>query len=503
MISENKKIAKNTIVVYINLFVSAVVGLYTSRLVLQALGVSDYGLYNVVGGVVALCAFFLASLSISTTRFLNLEMGKPDGNLNKVFNVCNVLHVVLALIVLLIAEILGVWYIVSNLNVEVERIPDALFVFHVSIIVSCIGITNVPYVSLFNANENFLFSAIVNIGQSLIKLFLVVWLMCYDGNKLRAYSLMVSFTTLVSFVVYHYYSYKYWPNTVKFKIVQEWHLYKEILTYNNYNFVATSALMIRSQGAALLINYFFGTIVNGAFAISRTIESYTLSFSANFDRAAVPQITQNYSRGDYERMTDLACKTGRYTIFLMILIAFPLYTEIETILYLWLGNVPEGATEFCKATLIVCFVGITGAGLSTVTDCNKIEFFKGIFSFLVYICVPLGYVMFKNGFPAYSLLIMFAIADATWRVLQLLFAKKLLNFDSLRYIKEAYLPAIKIGVILSMFIYISSTFSYETVIGHLARFLFVVFITASLLFLMGLNKKEKGKIITFILNKIR
>ena len=503
MISDNKKIAKNTIIVYANMFVSMFVGLFTSRLVLQALGVSDYGLYNVVGGVVVLCTFLLSSLSVATTRFLNLEMGKPNGNLNRIFNVCNVLHIVLALLVLLFAELLGFWYIDSYLNVEYGKIADAKFVFQVSIIVSCIGVANVPFVGLFNANENFLFSAIVNISLSIIQLLLVVFLISYEGNRLRAYSLMASLSTFVSFVIYRYYCYKYWPDTIKWKFVKKWHLYKEVLMYNNFNLLSTAALVIRSQGAALLINSFFGTAVNGAYAISKSVEAHVLFFSSNFDRAAVPQITQNYSSGNFERMTDLACKTGRYTIFLMMIVFFPLYSEIETVLTLWLVNVPEGAAEFCKATLVMAFVGVTGAGVSTVTDCNKIEVFKTVFSVLLFLCLIIGYFLFKIGSNAYILVYMFAVVDTLWRVSQLILASLLLKFDSLRYIEEVYGPALKTGLIIIFIIYISSLIVDSSLIWHIVRFLIIALSTIFLIYKIGLIKGEQELLNNYVRSRIR
>lgn len=503
MISENKKIAKNTIIVYANMFISMIIGLFTSRLVLQALGVSDFGLYNVVGGVVILCTFLLSSLSVSTTRFLNLEMGNPNGDLNRIFNVCNVLHIVLALLVLLFSELLGFWYIDSYLNVDLGKISDAKFVFQVSIIVSCVGVANVPYVGLFNANENFLFSAIVNISLSIIQLLLVFFLVSYEGNRLRAYSLIMSLSTLISFIIYRYYCYKYWPGTIKWNFTKKWPLYKEVLMYNNFNILSTAALMIRSQGAALLINSFFGTAVNGAYAISKSVESYVLSFSANFDRAAVPQITQNYSSGNIGRMTDLACKTGRYTIFLMMIVFFPLYSEIEMVLTLWLGNVPEGAVDFCKATLTMAFVGVTGAGVSTVTDCNKIEVFKTVFSVLLFLCLIFGYILFKSGSNAYILIYMFAVVDSLWRAIQLILANKLLKFDSLRYIKDVYGPALKSGLIVIFIIYLSSLFAASYLLWHIVRFMTIALSTIFLIYKLGLIKGEQELLKNFVRSRVK
>lgn len=503
MNSDNKKIAKNTIIVYINMLASIVVGLYTSRLVLKALGVSDLGLYNVVGGVVTLCMFILSSLSVTTTRFINYEMGKPDGDLNKVFNVCNSLHILLALVVLLFSEILGIWYIENVLNVDAGKLPDAMFVFQVSIIVSCIGVTNIPYASLFNAHENFLFSAIVNIGLLILQLILVTSLTIYNGNKIRVYALMMSLSTFVTFIIFHFYCYKYWPHIVKWRFVKDKKLYKRALTFNNYNLLSTAAIMSRSQGAAMLINYFFNTSINGAFAISRSVEKFVLLLSANYDRAAYPQIMQNYSSGNIQRMTELACNVGRYTILIMLVVMLPLYSEMDFVLRLWLGDVPIGALEFCDATLLVAFVSVTGAGVATITDCDKIEVFKITFSILLLLCLPLGYFMFSVGFDAYYLLIMFAVMDAVWRCIHLILAKKVFNFDSNRYIKEAYVPALKTGSLVLLVICLSSFIYLPNDYWHFIRLLSIFVLSVLLALKIGLKQSEKVRVTSFVIVKWR
>lgn len=501
MNSDNKRIFKNTIIVYVNMLVSMIVGLFTSRLLLQALGVSDLGLYNVVGGIVALCMFVLSSLSLTTTRFINYEMGKPVGDLNKVFNVCNTLHIVLAIIVLLISEIIGIWYVEDILNVDPGRRGDAMFVFQVSIIVSCIGVTNIPYMSLFNAHENFLFSAIVNIALLSLQLLVVITLVHYEGNRIRAYALMMSLSTFMSFVIYHYYCYKYWPQIIRWRVVKEKILYKQAMTFNNYNILSTAAIMSRSQGAALLINYFFNTSVNGAFAISRSVERFVLLLSSNYDKAAYPQILQNYSSHNYERMTELACNVGRYTILIMLVAMFPLFSEMEFILRLWLGQVPEGTVDFCNATLLVTFVSVTGAGVATITDCDKIEPFKVTFSILLLLCLPIGYFMFSMGVSAYFLLIMFAVVDVIWRCLHLIMANKIFKFDSLRYIREVYWPAFKISILILLIIFFSSFIHLANDYLHFIRLLLIFLLSIILVLKIGLTKSENVRLVGYIKSK--
>lgn len=501
---ENKRIAKNTIIVYVNMFIGMVIGLYTSRLVLQVLGVSDYGLYNVVGGVVALFLFLFGSLSATTTRFINVEMGKPDGDLNRVFNVCNVLHISLALIVFVIAEVIGVWYIHNYLNVEQGKEDDAMFVFQYSILVSCIGITNVPFASLFNATEKFLFNAVVNIGLKILQLILVIWLFNYSGNKIRAYAIIMSITTFVTFVVYHYFSFRYWPKVIRWNFVREWSLYKGVLSFNNYNLLSTAAVMGRGQGANLLINYFFGTVVNGAFAVAKSVEAYVMIFTGNFDGAAAPQITQNYSAGNMDRVMSIVCKVGKYCILLMMVVFFPLYAELEFVLELWLAKVPDGAVDFCRMTLLIAFVSSTSGGIIHLINASgKIARFRITFSVLMLSCLPIGYYMFSQGVAAYKMLAMFVIADIVWRIIQLCFLKVIVNFNVVDYIKRVYLPPLMVAVIMIALIALTSYVPINSFLCHLLRFLFVLLSTLASIYFVGLNSKEKSKAMSIFKKTIR
>lgn len=499
----NKRIAKNTLIIYINLFLSMLIGLATSRFLLQALGVDGLGLFNVVGGIVGLFTFIFGSLSVSTTRYINVEMGKPDGDVNKVFNVCNVLHIGMALLVLAIAEIGGIIYILHYLNAPGKE-GDAMFIFQISIIVSCIGITNVPFSSLFNATEKFLFNAIVSISLKVFQLLLVIWLMHFEGNRIRAWSIGVSSTTFVTFAIYHIYCFKYWPETIRWRFVRDKKLYKEILSFNNYNLLSTMAIMGRSQGSSLLINYFHGPAVNGAFAIAKSVESHLLSFTSNFDVAAGPQITQNYSAGNLERVQYLAGKVGKYCLLLMLLAFFPLIAEMPLVLKIWLKNVPEGALEFSYMTMMVALAACSGGGIPQIINASgKVAVFKTTFSIMMLLCIPIGYVMFKIGIPPHWLMGMFALVDILWRVVQLLFMKKILHFPIMPYVKEAYLPPLGVAVCIIPIIILTSFIPWEGNWWHLGRFLLIGLLTGIFVFFIGLRKSERQRLIRTVLSKFQ
>ncbi|MBR4381859.1 MAG: lipopolysaccharide biosynthesis protein [Bacteroidaceae bacterium] len=497
----NKKIVKNTLVVYGQLFLKMLLGLYTSRLALEALGVSDYGLNSVVGGIVVLFTFISDSLAGTTIRFINVERGKEDGNLNHIFNVCNVLHIITAFSILLLLEIGGVFYINNFLNVDAAKAFDAMFVFQVSTIVCCIGIVNVPYSSLFNATEKFLFTAIVEISVKVVQLGLLFWLQTFDGNRLKAFSLIETLPMLTAFVVYHIYCYRHWREVVKWRIVKDRHLYRETLSYSYYNLMSTVAYMFRGQGSLLLINYFFGTIVNGAYAVAKTVNRSISPFANNFLNAAAPQITQSYSRGDMERVYYLTSRIGKYSLLMMITAFFPMWAELDFILHVWLLQVPDGALVFTQMILLMAFVAVTDGGISYVANASgKVSWFRIIYSAITISCIPIGYALFKMGYPAYVLLLAFIIADILWRIIQFCMAYIILHFPVIRFCQDVFIPITKVCIPIIICLSFTSRMRIDNLLLHLGHLALILTLTLASAFFIGLNKIERKQLLTWVRN---
>ena len=492
----NKRIAKNTLVIYGQMMFRMFLGFYTSRLALEALGVSDFGLNSVVGGVVVLFTFISDSLSSTTIRFINVERGKPDGNLNRVFNVCNVLHIAMAILLFVLLEAGGVFYIHHYLNVDPGKETDAMFVFQVSTVMCCLGVVNVPFGSLFNATEKFLFTAVVAISVKVFQLFLLFFFFFYEGNRLRAFALIETLTTMTSFVVYHYYAYRRWGEVVKWKFVRGWALYKEVLTYNSYNLLQTLAIMSRGQGSLLLINYFFGTVVNGAFAVAKTIERNISPFASNFYNAAAPQITQSYSSGDMERVFYLTSRIGKYSLLLMLLAIFPLWAELDFILHLWLVKVPEGALIFCQMILLITFVSVTHGGVAHVINASgKVAYFRVTYCILMLLCIPLGFVLLKTDCPAYMLLVLFLVTDIIYRIIQFFLLHTILSFPVLRFCRKVFLPVIYTCLPILFCLFLTSQLESETPLWHIGHIVVVFVLTAISAYYLGLCKHERENVL--------
>lgn len=501
---DNIRIAKNTIVVYIRLIVTAVIGLLTSRYVLQILGASDFGLYSVIGGVIAMFTFISVSLQATTVRFINFEMGKQNSDLNKVFNTARQIHVFFAVIIFLIAELVGMYYIQHYLNVDSSKLSDAYYVFHVSIVAACIGIVNVPYQGLLVAHEKFFYVACIDIFNVICKLLMVLMLLYMDGDVLRLYALSMSLLTILSFVCYLLICWKYWPAIVQYKIVKSFRQHKEMLVFNNYTLLTTISLMIRNQGSNLLINFFFGTVVNAAYAISNTVHVYVNTFAGSFDQASAPQITQNLSKGNHERAFYLVDHTCRICILLVEIVYFTLIAELDFVLRLWLGdNVPEGTAVFCKLTLLLAVVSATSGGLvQYINALGKLKYFSISMASFYAIGLVLSVIVYRLGGEAWTIVAIFLVIDGLNRIIQLLILKYQSGFPVMDFVKKAYIRPLIVFALGCLLVYEYHQVVAVTGVGQIVGMAGIMIVMSLLVFWVGLYNSERGRVLSVIIQKI-
>ena len=499
------RIAKNTAIIYVRMAVTILVGLITSRLVLQALGASDVGIYSAVGSTVALVGVISGALSTTTIRFMNIEMGKAGGNPNRMFNICHTIHLGGAALILLILESIGLWYIHTKLNVPQGKEADAMFVFQVSTIVACLGIANVPFQSLFTIHEKFGTVAVVDIVNTLIKLGLVAVLFLLRGRPdgLRIYAVMMSASTWISFIAYHWMSARRWPDIVRWKPVREKSAYKEVLAFNNYNLLSSSAIIARSQGSNMLINAFFGTTTNSAFFYANTLQNYVIQFVNNFDAASAPQITQNVGAGQVDVATKLARRSCRICMLLFLLLFFPLWSELEFLMGLWLGSkMPPETIVMARWTLLIAAVATTSAGLAQLINAlGRIKWYKIEITVLFLLCLPAGYILFKNDAPAYTILACFVISDFLNRVIQFILLRAQFRFDVLNFLRRAYLRPLVISLLMTGYLYLYKTVTLTGFWQHIAGFAVTLVVTVILIVLVGFRHEERREILDFFRKK--
>lgn len=501
------RIVKNTAIIYIRMVVTILVGLITSRLVLQALGASDVGLYSAVGSAVALVGVISGALSGTTVRYMNIEMGKPDGDPNRMFNICHTIHLGGAVLILLILESIGIWYIYTKLNIPPGKEADAMFVFQVSTIVACLGIANVPFSSLFNVHEQFGTTAIVDITNTLVKLALVLLLVLFKDStySLRIYAVMMSVTSWISFIAYHVMSTHRWPNIVRWKWVRKWSEYKDVLTFSNYTLLLSSSLIARSQGSNMLMNAFFGTTTNAAYFYASTLQNYVNQFVNNFDSASGPQITQNVGAGQIEAAIRLARRSCRICLVLFLLLFFPLWSELDFLIGLWLGSkMPPETILMARWTLLVAAISTTSSGEQQLINAfGRIKWYKIELSVLFLLCLPAGYFLFKNGYPAYTIIVCFVVADIINRIIEFTLLHFQFNFNVWNFTKHAYLRPAMISIIMIGYIFAYKSFAWTTFWGHAGGFLLTLLVTAVVIGLVGFTQEERRKAIAFVLRKLR
>lgn len=349
---ENKRIAKNAIMLWIRMLLSIFVSVYTSRVVLQVLGVEDYGIYAVVGGIISMFGFLNAAMSGATSRFLTYEMGRADQQrLQETFSSALLIHIGLAGLVFILAETIGLWFLNTQLQIPESRMGAAQFVYQFTILSMAISFTQVPYNAAIIAHEKMDIYAYIELLNVFLKLGIVyiLWIGTYD--KLILYSFLVLFVSSFIALLYRFYCLRNFKES-HFKWVIKKDILKPMLTFSCWDIFGNMSVTLRAQGTNFLQNIFFGVIVNAAAGLAVTIQGILISFAYNVITAFRPQIIKKYATGDIKSMLTLFERSIKYTIALFIMISLPLYWEAEYVLHLWLGEIPPYLLVFLRAILV-------------------------------------------------------------------------------------------------------------------------------------------------------
>lgn len=491
--NENKRIAINSIIIFIRLIVVSIISLISSRLVLQALGASDYGLYNVVGGIVVVLNLLNTAMNSTTYRYIAFELGKGEvGDTNKVFNTSFMIHSIFALAILVIGESVGEYYISNYLNILPEKLGDAKFVFRLSVLTTVLTTLSVPYSGLLVAYERFFTNAIFDIVADVFKLVGIVLLFFFVDERIRIYSLvMLSYNVFLIFLKVIYCR-KNFYNTVKIKLYKELDLCKEMLAFTVWIFVGASATIGKTQGAAIVINYFFGTVVNAAFAIANHVQSFVLMFSNCLNNAAIPQITKSFSGGNQKRTISLTCYISKYTFILMSLVAFPVLLEMDFLLSIWLKVVPDGAADFCRLMVLQGLLDCLGAGIPAMIQATgKIKYFQIVMSSITLVGLPIAFWAFKMGYPPITINIIFCFLIFLSAFVRLYLLKVNVKIPIRDFIKISYsrIGLISIPLVALYLFYNPGSF---TPIQHSIALIVLEFIVVIDVVLLGVDNRERA-----------
>ncbi len=498
--NENKRIAKNSLVLCIRLIITTFVGLYTTRLVFIELGTDDYGLYAVVGGIVSMMGFLSTAMLATSYRYISVEIGKGDnGNPNKVFNTAFIIHLILALIFIIIAETIGVWYIKNCLNVTLSKVPDTLFVLHFTVIATVFSIASVPFQGLITAKEKFLVRVSIEIIGAFLKLGFVLLLILYVGNKLRAYAIIMAIVIALPSLIFFMYCW------IKEKEVVRWNFNKQKSDYNDmFSFtvwimIGTIAHMSVRQGGALIVNLFFGTVLNAAFGIASQIYNYTMMFVRNLSQAAVPQIMKSHSSGNSERSLTLVYKISKYAFFIMLIPAIPILLSVDSILSLWLKEVPEFTKQFTVLMIINGLIGVLGSGFdAAIQSTGKIKKAQIWYSIIMISTLPIAYLMFALRFPPYAITIVTMVATIINLLVQIEILSGLTDFKVVEYFSNTIKPVFFVSMITVLQVFLRVFFGQDFFDLIIFSFISVV-LSLFTVYLVGLTKNEKNIINNYLI----
>lgn len=492
--NDNKKIAINSIIIYVRLCVVSLISVILSRVVLDALGASDFGLYNVVGGIVLLLNVLNSSMTSTTYRYLAFEIGKGEsGDPNKIFNTSRFIHLFFAILIILIGEPIGEYYILHYLNVLPESIPNAQFVFRLSIISAAINTFFVPNQGLLVAYEKFNVTGIIDIVTNIIKLLLVYLFIYSEGNRIQIYSVIMLSYTILNSLFYHFYCLRYYPSVTSYRRVQDKALYKDMISFSGWTLFGAFANVGKTQGCTIIINFFFGTIVNAAYAVANQIETFIMSFARTLNSVAVPQITKSYSSGDSNRSITLTSYVSKYTFLLMAFISFPIMLEMDFLLSIWLKEVPVGAGTFCCLITLGNLIGCLGEGIPNLINASgKIKAYQVVVHTILIAGLPISWMVYKLGANPYAICIVYCIINFVNSFVKMGMLRRVVEFDIIAFIKTSHLRIILVSVpLLVYFIAYQKYIHLDSPIGHILGMLFSVLVFLFIVFLLGLETSER------------
>lgn len=446
----SKRIAKNTLVLYVRMLFSMLVSLYTSRVVLNTLGVEDYGIYNVVGGFVAMFSLISSSLSSSTSRFLTFELGKGDlTRLKRVFSTSLSIHLILIGVVLLLMETVGIWFLNHKMTIPAERMFAANCVFQASAITFAIGLISVPYNSSIIAHERMSAFAYIGILDVVLRLLIILFIAYspYVFDKLIIYALLlVCMGILIQSIYWNYCKKHFTECRVNPSFDKQY--WKEMSAFAGWNFIGCSAGLLSNQGINILLNLFGGPILNAARGIAMNVNTAVTSFSGNFMMALNPQITKSYAQGEREYMFSLVERGARFSFYIMLLLSMPILFETDFILTIWLKQYPAHTVNFVRLVLLLSLCDILSNTLITLqTATGKIRDYQLAVGGMLIMNFPLSYLCLKLGYPPESTLFVALGVAVSCLLLRLYFLKQMVNISIRRYLKNVCFNVLSVSCI--------------------------------------------------------
>lgn len=500
----NKRIAKNTLMLYFRMILLMLVTLYTSRVVLNALGVEDYGIYNVVGGVVTMFSIISGSLSSAISRFITFELGKGDmTKLKKVFSTSINIQIGISIVFVLLAESIGLWFLNTQMNIPDGRMHAANWVLHLSVATFVINLISVPYNAAIVAHEHMSTFAYVGIFEAVSRLAVALFLVHSPADRLIFFAAMLVVIGFIVRLIYGIYCKRHFEEC-SYRFIFDRSLMKEMTSFAGWNFMGSTAYLLNTQGVNMLLNIFFGVTINAARGIAVRVDAAVRQLINNFTTAVNPQITKYYASGDREEMQRLMFRSARFSSYLFFIFAIPIGLEAPFILEIWLKNPPEYAAVFAQLTLIGTFVDnilancMVTAMLAT-GDIKKYQIYVSSFGVSVFL---LSWVAFAIGLPPEATYVIWIIVYALLLYVRLVMLKGLIKLSPKRYMKEVLyrvIPVLALSLLLPLIVRLSMPQSYLRL--ALVCILSIP-ISLTIAYLIGITANERKFIREKTLNKV-
>ena len=454
--SSNKRLAKNTITLYVRTVVVMIISLYTSRIILKSLGIEDYGTYNVIGGFVAMFSLLGGTLVSATQRFINVELGKKEGgNPNKVFCTAMGIHIGLSLIMLLALETVGLWFLNYKMNIPADRMYAANIVFHCSIFAFLLNIIYMPYNAVIIAFERMKAFAYISLFDAIIKLLISYLLFLVASDRLIVYAILLLALALSERFMYSIYCKKHFPDVTNFCVVKEKNAYISQMSFASYTFLGSVAAILSNHGVNIILNIFGGVAINAARAISMQVLHAISKFVSDFTVALNPQIVKTYAAGELDKSMELVYRGAKFSYYLMFIFSAPIIFLTPEILRLWLGHYPDHTIIFVRLTLFYGLVTVLSKTLTTeILATGKIKANAFIIGGLRILILPFSYLVLWLGYDAYMVYYVMIVIDSISIFTRLYILKDVVGVKMIGFVKNVLFPVLLVSILSCLVCYI-------------------------------------------------
>lgn len=501
--AKSKKIIINTLMLYIRMGLTMLVAMYTSRIVINALGIEDYGIYSVVGGIVGMFMFINTTMAAATQRFITIEIGRNDTNrLSKIYSTSINVHIIISLIIFILAETIGLWWVNYKLVINPTRIFAANIVYQFSILSTILIILQVPYNALIIAYEKMGIYAYMGIAYTIFRLLIVYMLLIVHVDKLILYACAMTSIDLIMFIVYKTYCKKSFVEC-RYQSVTDKLLYKEIMSFAGWNLCGNIAGTCSRQGIDIVLNLFFGTTINAARAIAAQLTGAIAQFVANFQTAMNPQITKSYVANDFSYLHTLIYNGGKYSFLLLYAISLPIIIEMPYVLKIWINIVPDYAVMFCRIALVdACIQTLSGPLITAMLATGDIKKYQLVVSSIILLILPISYLLLKIGFSPVSVMLTIVVISILSFIARFVMLQHKIQLSMRLYIKSVIYPILVIiGITL-----IPPMLIHEFVESSIYRVCYVgvvsVFVSGIAIYYIALDKLMRSKVQQWFADKI-